>query len=255
MTNCKDIEYCVMELLNKNKVNIDKKDNARVVSILVRYVNHLIFNMVAVACLICLTIGIKKLVKEHVQHLEGYIIKRCKLSGKNWALGRMNGLVPVGRMKGLVPAGRMNGGSAFNTAAFFGVPEPQYSVANAGGDVMNIDWNNNIARPMLASTMTGGRHVISQRPKSSCNKLQQTISREIYNVFKFFKISSNKEARDEFIRLLNVFVSELFAKLHKTKVLTAKRLIDILKKSKISDVLTKPKKNDGKRIHKTKSHS
>jgi hypothetical protein len=253
MTNCKDIEYCVMELLNKNNVNIHKKDNARVVSILARYVNHLIFNMVAVSCLICLTIGIKKLVREHVKHLERYIIKRCKLSRKNWALapaGRMNGALTAGRMNGALTAGRMNGGSAFNTAAFFGVPEPQYSVANAGGDRMNVDWNNNIARPMLASTMTGG----AGRPKNSCNKLQKTISREIYNVFKFFKISTNKEARYEFIRLFNIFMGELFAKLHKTKVLTAKRLLIILKSSKISDVLGN-KKNDSRRIHKTKSHS
>jgi hypothetical protein len=217
MTNCRDIKYCVIELLNKNNVNIEGKEKQRVVFILVRYVEHLIFNMVAVACLVCLTIGIKKLVKDHVQHLEGYITKRCRLSvrtGKN----------------------RMKGGSAFNTAAFYGVPEPRYSAANAGGDVMNIDWNNNIARPMLASTMTGGKG------KASCNKLHKIISKEIYNVFKFFKIKSNKEARDEFIKLFNKFMAELFAKLSAIKVINVKNLSDILKKSKLSDSLHEWKK-------------
>lgn len=229
MTNCKDIRYCVIELLDKNKVNVDGNDREHILSVLVRYVNHLIFNMVAVACLVSITIGIKKLVKEHVHHLEKYITKRCKLGVRTR---------PAGSMKGRSPAGSMKGGSAFNTAAFFGVPEPQYSVANAGGDRLNIDWNNNIARPMLASTMTGG----AKRPNKSCNKLHKAISKEIYNVFKFFKIATNKQARDEFIRLFNIFMAELFAKFATTKVLTVKRLHSILKSSKLSDALSIQKK-------------
>lgn len=234
MTNCRDIKFCVMELLQKNNVNVDEKDKEKVVSILVSYVERLIFNMVSVACLICLTLGIKKLVKEHVRHLEGYITKRCGLS----------------RTKTRAKA-RMNGGSAFNTAAFYGVPEPRYSAANAGGDVANIDWNNNIARPMLASTMTGGRR---HKPVSnaSCKKLYTIISKEIYKVFRFFKVSSNKEARAEFIKLFNEFIADLFSKLRKPEVLTANKVFDIVKQYKMSDVIASTK-ND-RRIHKTKPH-
>lgn len=224
MTNCRDIRFCVMELLHKNNVNIDAKDKEKVVSILVRYIEHLIFNMVSVACMICLTIGIKKLVKEHVSHLEGYITKRCGLS----------------RTKTNRTNTRMNGGSAFNTAAFFGVPEPRYSVANAGSDVMNIDWNNNIARPMLASSMTGGG--MKKVSKTSCKKVYTIISKEVYKVFRFFKVSSNKEARDEFIKLFNKFIAELFSKLHAVKVLTANKVLDIVKNSRMSDALQSTKK-------------
>lgn len=207
MTNCKDVNYCVIEMMNKYKLQIKEKDKAKITNILSAYVDMLIFNIVAVTCVICLHIGVKRLMKEHVEHLIGYINKRCALKRKY--------------------SNQLMSGGAFNTAAFYGVHEPQYSERNAGTDVMNVDWNNNIARPMLASTMTGGA-------KRHCDKLNRIIFKKISDVFKFFKVHANKTIRQEFVNMFNKYVHELFSIIALSKKeLTAEKLKTILKKSKL----------------------
>lgn len=213
MTNCEDVKYCVIEMLSKNKIEVYPNHRTKIIKILSDYVNMLIFNIVAVTCIICLQIGVKRLLKEHLEHLQGYIHKRCGLS-KIYKPQKM-------------------GGGAFNTATFYGVHEPQYSTQNAGSDIMNIDWKNNIARPMLASTMTGGRFGASSRGKN-CDRVHKMVAKEIYHVFKFFKVIASKAVREEFVNLFNKYMTELIENLAKSKtVLTADKLQRLLKKSKI----------------------
>lgn len=224
MTNCKDVKFCVIEMLSKYNIKMHPKDYPKIVIILTEYVDKLIFNIIAVTCIICMQIGVRRLLKEHVEHLQGYIHKRCKLG----ITKRTNRQL-------------MAGGSAFNTAAFYGVPEPQYSARNAGTDVMNIDWNNNIARPMLASTMTGGKRmsnntvtVVEPKRRKSCDKVYKVVETEIYRVFKFFKVHANKYIRKEFVNIFYRYMTELFTHLAKSKgLLKVQKLRHMLKKSKI----------------------
>ena len=82
----------------------------------------LIFNIVAIVSIICLQIGIKKILLEHIIYVSKYIDKRCSLSK------RKN--IKTNKMKG----------GAFNTAAFFGVNEPQYSKYNDTSDLLKINF-------------------------------------------------------------------------------------------------------------------
>lgn len=215
MTNCEDVKYCVIELLSKNKIDVYPKDRTKIIKILSDYVNMLIFNIVAVTCIICLQIGVKRLLKEHVEHLQGYIHKRCGLSK-------------------IYKPQQMRGGT-FNTATFYGIHEPQYSTQNVGSDVMNIDWKNNIARPMLASTMTGGRLGASGRHgRKNCDKVHKMVAKEIYKVFQFFKVTASKAVREDFVNIFDKYMTELIQLLAISKTtLTADKLQRLLKKSKI----------------------
>jgi len=206
MSNCKDIKFCVVEMLSNSATKIYPKDKAKIINILTKYIDILIFNIVAVACVICLRLGMKKLLKEHVVHLQKYIDKRCCI-------------------KRSATYSSMKGG-AFNTAAFYGVNEPQYSTTNATTDVMNVDWVNNLARPRLNMTMFGGM--------KHCNKLNSIIFKKISNIFKFFRVKATKSIIKDFVEIYNNHVHELFLNLEKSKKeISANKLLSIIKKSKI----------------------
>lgn len=206
MSNCKNIKFCVVEMLNTSKIAINPKEKAKVVTLLTSYIDKLIFNIVAVVCVICLHIGVKKVVNEHIVHFKEHIDKRCNLKSS-----RKN---------------TKQKGGAFNTAAFYGVHEPQYSASNSTSDVMNVDWANNIARPKLGLTLFGGAR--------QCDKLNKIIYRQISNIFKFFKVKVTKIVINEFVQIYNNHVNQLFAQLGKSKKeLSYSKLTSILKKSKI----------------------
>jgi hypothetical protein len=212
MPICKDIQYCVDEIFKKSKYQVQSKDKAKIMKALYEYIDKLIFNIVAVASLICIKLGIKEILKEHMISLREYIDKRCRLT----------------RTKKSV----LFKGGAFNTAAFYGVNEPQYSATNEGKDIMNIDWNNNLARPALNMTMTGGGKYTK--------KINSAFTKKMSNVFNFFNIKVSKSICNEFVSILKIYINELFDKLGKgKKELTVLKLSSVLKSSKILKKYTK----------------
>ena len=156
-SKCKEITFCAKELLRTHHIRIEETNKKEVVVLLSNYIDLLIFNIVAVISIICANIGVKKVISQHIQHLSKYIDKRC-LNSRKAASGK----------KGM-------SGGAFNTAAFYGVAEPQYSASNEGANIQTIDFSSGIARNALG--MTGG---------SACAKLDKIILKKIRNVFKFF---------------------------------------------------------------------
>jgi len=206
MSVCKDIRFCVIELLQKHHVKCQKNEEERIIRGLTQYIEYLIFNMVSVVCMICLAINVKRLAKDHMEYMEKEVDKRCAIMRKSL------------KMKGGV----------FNTAAFYGVNEPQYTEANKMGDVMNVDWSKNIARPELKVTFA------SQSGGSKCSKVNKLVSKKIYSVFKFYKVSAKKNIRDRFVAMFNKYVEQLFFSLKKSaKLLTYKKVHSVLSKTKI----------------------
>ena len=69
-------------------------------------------------------------------------------------------------------------GGAFNTAAFYGAVEPQYSKNNFTGDLLKIDFASGIARNALPMIGGGGANT------PNCNKLDRIILKKIRNILK-----------------------------------------------------------------------
>jgi hypothetical protein len=95
-------------------------------------------------------------------------------------------------------------GGAFNTAAFFGVDESRhYKAENASGDIMNIDFANNVARPALGLQMTGG----------ACSKLNKAVKKKMKKIFKHFDVKISDKLLDvimvKFDDILKDFIKNL----------------------------------------------
>jgi hypothetical protein len=186
MVDCKDIKICSQELLKIIKSEKKVKEEQKIKSLLSEYIERLIFNITALASLLCLKIGIKKIMDEHVKFILHYIDKYCKTKQKN----------------------KMKGG-AFNTAQFFGVDEThRYKIENEGTDIMNIDFNNNIARPELG-LMSGGKVV--------CNKLNRIIKMKVRQVFKHFNVKIKSSSLDVIMRKFNDVLNDVTDKIKKSR--------------------------------------
>lgn len=211
MEKCKEITFCAKELLRTHRIQVSDANKKEVVVVLSNYIDLLIFNIVAVVSIICTNIGVKKVVLQHIHYLSKYIDKRC-CNKKATA-------------KGATPSVRMSGG-AFNTAAFYGVSEPRYSVENAGKDLLTIDFTSGTARNAIP--MTGG----GKTP--ACIKLDKIIIRKIKNVFKFFGLAVNKDAVVHLKMKYDMIIKDLFVCIKKIKgVITPAKVSQVIQKSKI----------------------
>ena len=213
MDKCKEITFCVKELLRTHRIHINgEKDKSGVIVLLSNYIDLLIFNIVAVISIICANIGVKRVISQHIEYLSKYIDRRCANSKKGSKQG----------------ARRMNGG-AFNTAAFYGVSEPRYSAANEGVATQTIDFAGGIARNALLMTGGAGRHVTP-----NCVKLDKIILKKIRNVFKFFNIKAEREATIHIKAKYDMIIEDLLTRIKKIKGgVTSGRVAVLIKKSKI----------------------
>jgi len=176
MTECKDIKFCSLELLKIVKSEKDVKiiEEQKILKLLNEYIERLIFHITALASLLCLKMGIKKIINEHVKFLLQYINKYCKTKNKNVSMK----------------------GGAFNTAQFFGIDETnRYSVKNEGVDLLRVDYNNNIARPEIGF-VGGGSKVF-------CSKLNKILKIKVKHVFKYFNVKIENRSLEYIIQTLN----------------------------------------------------
>lgn len=211
MYKCKEITFCAKELLKTHRIQVSEANKKEVVDLLSEYIDLLIFNIVAVVSIICANIGVKKVILQHIDYLSKYIDKRCL-------------------RKKPTTAARMSGG-AFNTAAFFGVSEPRYTVENEGRDLLTIDFMSGTARNAIPM-MGGSGHPHLKTP--SCIKLDKIIVRKIKNVFKFFGLGVNKEAVSHLKAKYDTIVEELFESITKIKgAITPAKVSQLIHKSKI----------------------
>lgn len=218
MDKCKEITFCAKELLRTHRLRVSDANKKEVVALLSDYIDLLIFNIVAVVSIICANNGVKKVILQHIHYLSKYIDKRCC---KKPARAARAAAKP-----------RMSGG-AFNTAAFYGVSEPRYSVENVGRDLLTIDFTSGAARnaiPMMGGGGNGHPHLKTP----SCIKLDKIIMRKIKNVFKFFGLAVNKEAVEHLKTKYDTIIEELFESMKKAKgELTPAKVSQFINKSKI----------------------
>lgn len=204
MDKCKEITYCAKELLKTHKIHINETHRNEVIVSLSNYIDLLIFNIVAVVSIICANIGVKKVISTHIQYLSKYIDKRCL-------------------KKSASKTGKMSGG-AFNTAAFYGAVEPQYSKDNATSDLLKIDFEGGIARNALNMTGGGG---------PNCIKLDKIILKKIRNIFKFFNMKVDKVAVNNIKTKYDAIIEDLLHCIKNIKgKITCKKVDALILKSK-----------------------
>jgi hypothetical protein len=209
MDKCKEIAFCAKELLKTHKIHISDNHKNDVIILISKYIELLIFNIVAVISIICLKIGIKKILSEHILYISKYVDKRCSSSKLNKKSARMSG-------------------GEFNTAAFFGVNEPQYSVNNDTSDLLKINFEGNIARNAIP--MSGG----GTSQTSNCIKLDKIILKKIRNIFKFFNVKYDKNVPGQIKSKYHIFIEELFQNIKNIKgEITSKKVEQLINKSKI----------------------
>jgi hypothetical protein len=204
MDKCNEITYCAKELLKTHNIHINDNNKKEVIVILSTYIELLIFNIVAVVSIICLKIGIKKILAEHIIYISKYIDKRCSLSKTKNKTTNMKG-------------------GTFNTAAFFGVNEPQYSKYNDTSDLLKINFE--VARNAIP--LKGGG-------SSSCIKLDKIILRKIKNIFKFFNVKYEKNTLSQIKSKYDSIIETLLEKIKNIKgEITSKKVALLINKSKI----------------------
>jgi hypothetical protein len=209
MDKCKEITFCTKELLKTHKIHIKEEHKNKIIALLSNYIELLIFNIVAIISIICLNMGIKKVLSDHMQYISKYVDKRCAFANK------------TNKTK------KMSGGSAFNTAAFYGVTETCYSKDNDTSDLLKINFEGNIARNAIPITGGGSSTV-------NCIKLDKIIIKKIKKVFNFFDIKIEKNTIEIIKEKYDIIIKNLFEKIKNIKgELTTKKVDALIHKSKI----------------------
>ena len=207
MIDCKDIKLCSLELMKniRRRKPINKIDEGKIVMLMNIYIDKLIFNIASLCALLCLKMGVKKILNNHMNYLIHYINKYCnssRITGNSTTV-----IVSIkgsnGQQQNKLSRGGMKGG-AFNTAAFFGVDESRhYRAENVSGDIMNIDFANNVARPALGLQMTGG----------ACSKLNKVVKKKMKKIFNHFNVKISDKMLDvimeQFQEIINNFIKKL----------------------------------------------
>ena len=220
MSNCQKIKYCASEILNHIKSKKKVKNQDKIIMLLSKYIDRVIFNFVAIAALISLKAGVKKILDKHMVFIRKYITTLCFSKNKC-----------------------MSGGSASNTLAFFGGEEPMYKQENQGSDIMNINFNENLVRPALHSTVNIQDGGAKSRKRSAsfklakCKKVSGILKVKLAKVFKHFKVKTTNGALKQICNKLELFLNGIIVKLIKSKgneltLSTVKKILNskILKK-------------------------
>jgi hypothetical protein len=198
-------------------------DEGKIVMLMNIYIDKLIFNIASLCALLCLKMGVKQILNNHMNYLIHYINKYCNssritsksttvlVSIKGGSSGSSGNKSQQGQSQQGQSAhsskGGMRGG-AFNTAAFFGVDESRhYRAENVSGDIMNIDFANNVARPALGLQMTGG----------ACSKLNKAVKKKMKKIFNHFNVKISDKMLDVIMEQFNEIFNNFIKKLTDTK--------------------------------------
>jgi hypothetical protein len=239
MVDCKDIKLCTFELMKsiKRRKPVNKMDEGKIVMLMNVYIDKLIFNIASLCALLCLKMGVKQILNNHMSYLIHYINKYCnssRITSKSTTVivsikggsGQKQSQQQQSQQKqSQLSQGGMRGG-AFNTAAFFGVDESRhYRAENVSGDIMNIDFANNVARPALGLQMTGG----------ACSKLNKAVKKKMKKIFNNFNVKISDKMLDVIMEKFNDILKEFVKKLTDTKAAELKyaNFKKIVYKSKI----------------------
>lgn len=228
MSNYKDTKTCVLKLIKYYNLNIKSEEKTKIIKRLCYYSDLLIFNIVSIISLIILSNGNKRATKDMVLYLQNYIDDRCCIDKK----------IVINMNEKCSPK-KMNGGNISMPLAFFtGTEQNQYSTSNIGNNIANANLAEGIIRPLIGGGnkgFLGGFMLGGCDSVTNCKNMNKIINKKITNIFKFYKIVSNKEVKDLLVKYFFIYINQLFVHIvKKTKgVLTVSKLNMILEKTNI----------------------
>jgi hypothetical protein len=226
MISCKDIKICSLELMKtiKRRKPVNKMDEEKIVMLMNIYIDRLIFNIASLCALLCLKMGVKQILHNHMTYLIFYINKYCsssRIAKKTTAVlvsvkggsqqlkqQKQQQQQQLKQQQEQQKDSKGMSGGAFNTAAFFGVDESRhYRAENVSGDIMNIDFANNVARPALGLQMSGG----------ACSKLNKIVKKKMKTIFKQFDVKISDKMLDVIMEKFNDILNDFTKKIVGTK--------------------------------------
>tara|TARA_B110000003_G_scaffold276374_1_gene322488 strand:+ start:5835 stop:6491 length:657 start_codon:yes stop_codon:yes gene_type:complete len=202
------------EFLLMSKKIINNKENA-IINHYSKVINMIIYNIVSLTSILTILLfNSNKVTSNTIIVTKKYLNDMCKINKK------------------------IKGGTVLSSE-FFGADSGRYT-AEAGVDVLKVNFENLEARPALGSTMesnmTGGS---DKGGCSKCNKLKggtlgfnKQLLVVVSKIFKEHKIKIDKSLKQDMVNLIKTYVYFITQKLHKNKKkMTLTIMKSIIKKS------------------------
>lgn len=185
-----------------------KRDNKAVIKKMANYIDMIIFNVTTISSIIALLLLNKnKLDNEIIQLTKQHISMKSK---------------------------QMMTGGGMLPATYFGVDEIDRYSSEAGGDILNINFEGGVARPQI-----GGEKRLGGCEVMTC-KINKNILGKISKILKEYKIKADKNVKIEICKIVkeNVYkIVNLLKTKIKNKELNLVLLNKILLKSKYKNLI------------------
>ena len=198
------------EFLLISKKNINDKQNA-IINHYSKVINMIIYNIVSLTSILTILLfNSNKVTNNTIIVTKKYLNDMCKINKK------------------------IKGGTVLSSE-YFGADSGRYN-AEAGQDVLRVNFENFEARPVLGSTMTGGS---DKGGCSKCSKLKggtlgfnKQLLVVVSKIFKEHKIKIDKSLKQDIVNLIKSYVYLITQKIHKNnKKLNLIIIKNIIKKS------------------------
>jgi hypothetical protein len=189
----------VKYILDKNEIKV--KDE-KTYKYLTSSIENIIFNIVSIAAVITFINNCKTIKKESIDIITKYLNNMC-------------GKPQYSIMKG-------GGGSIIMPSEFYGVDSMRYSATNNLHpiDTLQIDFNNNIARPQIG----GG------------NKIKP-IMIGINDILNYYRLKGTNEIKTKILKLIEKYIKCLIIKIKEiNKIITCDIIDKNIKSTKLFDI-------------------
>lgn len=184
MDNYKNLNKYTEYILKKNNLDISNKNGENVIEMISNYIDMLIYKYITYICYISIN-NKSKITNKDDYNIMIVILSKIKNKQKSKKI--------------------MNGGN-MSSPEFLGKFEETYNINNLGEDLLNIDFNNEIAR----NAITGG--------DIDMKKYDKILLNYINSIFKYHNCKCNKEIKEKLLLSIKNNINDMIYKLKKMNV-------------------------------------
>jgi len=195
----KDISLYTNSIVKSCNLKLEKS----ALKTLNKYVENMVFNIVSICAIIAFINNSKTITSKNVQIVYGYIKSTCKITNKE-----------------------QKGGDPVLPSEYYGIQSASYSPVNNNADILQVDFNNGIARPAI----TGG---------GSDEKKEKTkvVYICIQDILKYYSLTASKEVVLKMIIIVDKYINCLLTSLKKyKKTITTTNINSLIKSNTTYDI-------------------
>jgi len=191
----KDISLYTNSIVKSCNLKLEKS----ALKTLNKYVENMVFNIVSICAIIAFINNSKTITSKNVQIVYGYIKSTCKITNKE-----------------------QKGGDPVLPSEYYGIQSTSYSPVNNNADILQVDFNNGVARPAI----TGG---------GSDEKKVVYIC--IQDILKYYSLTASKEVVLKMIIIVDKYINCLLTSLKKyKKTITTTNINSLIKSNTTYDI-------------------